>query len=95
MTKDLRAHAEKRLKDRRQFWATAITLVAIFVVLTLIWGVTSGWDGYFWPMWPGVGFIIAIIFTGIQVFSPLSKPISEDAIDREVRRLGGDPAARD
>lgn len=92
---DLRTHAAKRIKDRRQFWTTAITLVVVFAVLVVVWGATSGWSSstYFWPMWPGIAFAIAIVFQAISVFSPLSKPISDSAIDAEVRKLGGDPDA--
>jgi len=92
---DLRTHAAKRIKDRRQFWTSSITLVVVFAILVVIWAATSGGSSssYFWPMWPGIAFAIAIVFHAIQVFSPISKPISDAAIDAEVRKLGGDPDA--
>jgi len=91
MTDDIRTHAERRIKARRQFWSSSATLVVVFLILILIWFVTSGGHGYFWPMWPAIGFAIAIVFHALNVFGPLGRPITKDAIDREVRRLGGDP----
>jgi len=93
MTDDIRAHAEKRIKARRQFWSSSITLVVIFLILLLIWFVTTGGRGYFWPLWPAIGFAIAIVFHALNVFGPLGQPVTKDAIDREVRKLGGDPGA--
>lgn len=93
MIDDIRAHAAKRIQARRQFWSSSITLVVVFLILVAIWFVTSGGNGYFWPMWPAIGFVIAIIFHALNVFGPLGQPVTKDAIDREVRKLGGDPNA--
>ena len=93
MTDDIRAHAEKRVKARQQFWSSSITLVVVFLIIVVVWGVSSNWHGYFWPMWPAIGFAIAIVFHALNVYGPLGQPVTKNAIDREVRRLGGDPDA--
>jgi len=90
MSDDIRAHAEKRIKNRRQFWSSSITLVVVFLIILVVWFVTSGGHGYFWPLWPGIAFAIAIVFHALNVFGPLGQPVTKDAIDREVRKLGGD-----
>jgi hypothetical protein len=87
---NIRDEAEKRLKNRRQFWGSVGSMVAVFLVLVVVWGLTSSWSGYFWPMWPGFGFAIAIVFQALSVFGPLGRPISQRQIDDEVRRMGGD-----
>ncbi|OJX63559.1 MAG: hypothetical protein BGO95_05140 [Micrococcales bacterium 73-13] len=88
---DIRAQAEKHLRNQRQFWSSTITLVIVFLIITAVWALTSNWHGYFWPMWPGIAFAIAIAFHALNVYGPLGRPISSDAIDAEVRRRGGDP----
>jgi hypothetical protein len=91
VTDDLREVARKRIKARRDFWYMELVFVTITALCVIVWLVSG--MGYFWPMWPIFGFVIATIFTAISTFGPGSRPISEDRIDDEVRRLGGGPSA--
>ena len=89
-SENIRHQAEKRVRNRRQFWGSVGSMVVLFVIFVLVWGLTSDWSGYFWPMWPGVAFVIAILFQALSVYGPLGRPISQQQIDDEVRRMGGD-----
>lgn len=88
MNEELRNSARKRIKARRDFWNMVIIFASIAVLLNLVW-LLSGDRQYYWPAWPMGGFAIAIFFTALGTFGPGSKPISDAAIDREVRRMGG------
>jgi 2TM domain len=50
-----------------------------------IWAVTSG--GYFWPIFPILGWGIAVVANAWDVYG--RKPISEEEIRREADRLRG------
>lgn len=89
MSEDIRDVARKRLKAKRDFWSMVLTFVVITIVINIIWFL-SGYRSYYWPAWPMLGFVIATLFTGISAFGPGNKPISDEAIDREVRKLRGE-----
>jgi uncharacterized membrane protein len=91
MSDDIREVARKRIKGRRDFWYMVAIFVVVSVILIAVWALTT--KGYFWPMWPLFGFAIATVFSALSVFGPGSRPISQERIDEEVRRLGGDPRA--
>ncbi|QIM19500.1 2TM domain-containing protein [Leucobacter coleopterorum] len=89
MSEDLRDIARKRLKAKRDFWGLVSTFVVITIVLNVIWFL-SGYRDYYWPAWPMLGFTIATFFNGINAFGPGSRPITDEAIDREIRKLNGE-----
>lgn len=89
MAEDIRDIARKRLKAKRDFWSMVLTFVLVTLVINTIW-VMNGTDTDYWPAWPMLGFAIATFFTGINVFGPGNKPISEEAIDREIRKMNGE-----
>jgi uncharacterized membrane protein len=84
---DIREVARKRIKARRDFWYMIAVFIVVFALCTAIWALTG--MGYFWPMWPLFGFGIATLFSALSTFGPSSRPISEQRIDDEVRKLGG------
>ncbi len=88
MSEDIRETARKRIKAKRDFWSMVIIFAVIAVLLNVIWFL-SGYRSYYWPMWPMIGFALATIFTAFSVYGPGGRPITDDAIDREVRKLGG------
>lgn len=88
---DIREVARKRIKARRDFWYMIAVFVVVSIILVVVWA--FGGTGYFWPMWPLFGFGIATMFSALSVFGPASRPISQERIDDEVRKLGGDPRA--
>ena len=40
--------------------------VAVWVICVVVWGLTG--QGYFWPMWPALGFVIGTIYAGVRIF---------------------------
>jgi hypothetical protein len=53
------------------------------VVFVLIW-LTTG-SGYFWPIWPILGWGIGLVAHALVVFGGY-RPISEEQIQREIDR---------
>jgi hypothetical protein len=79
---DSRAEAIGRLKHRQSFQQSALIFAAVAVLLVVIWAVSGA--GYFWPVYPIVGMAIALAAQAYQLFG--QRPISEDAIQREMQR---------
>lgn len=85
---DLRHAAVGRIKARRGFTNFLIGAVILSLLMIVIWLFTGG--GYFWPIWPMLGFAIGLAFMAWSAFGPGSKPISSDEVDREMNRMRGD-----
>ncbi|MFH1329398.1 MAG: 2TM domain-containing protein [Actinomycetota bacterium] len=79
-----REAAVKRLKGKREFWGHVVAYVLVNGLLVVIWVVTNN-VGHFWPMWSMLGWGIGLGFHGWETFQ---KPISEDAIRKEMERGG-------
>lgn len=86
---DLRTFARKRIKAKREFWNLVFIFVIITVIVNTVW-LYTGPNDYYWPMWPMLGFGIATLFTALGAYGPGGRPISEEQIDREIRRLRGE-----
>lgn len=93
MTDDIREIARKRIKARRDFWQMVAVFVIVSIILVAVWAASG--VGYFWPLWPMLGFAIATLFSALATFGPLAQPISEAHIDAEIKRMGGGPAVGD
>jgi hypothetical protein len=87
MTDAERKIARKRVKARRDFASTVLSLVVVDALLIVIWFVTTGGRGYFWPLWPSIGFAIAIIFSGLNAFGLLNRDVTDGDIDAELDRM--------
>ncbi len=85
MTDADRDAAKKRIKARREFWSLLAVLVVISLFLVAIWFLT-GANSYFWPIWPLMGFVIAILFTGLNAFGVINRKVTEGDIDAELAR---------
>lgn len=79
--------ARKRVKARRDFGATTAVLVVVAIILIVIWSVTTGGRGYFWPMWPLIGFAIAIVFSGLNAFGVINREVTDGDVDAELERM--------
>lgn len=77
-----REAAVGRLKARRDFRNHVAVYVIVNIMLVAIWRVSSG--GYFWPIWPMIGWGVGLALHGWSVY--YQKPISEDEIRREMER---------
>jgi hypothetical protein len=79
---DKRAAAIRRLKAKRAFAMQAALFVLVNILLVAIWASTG--RGYFWPIWPFLGWGIGLAFFGWSVH--FRAPMSEDDIRREMEK---------
>jgi hypothetical protein len=85
----LRSAAVQRLHRRRDFFQHLISYVIVNTLLVTVWlvlGLTAGF-WFPWPLFPIAGWGIGLAFHAWATFGPPSRPISEDAITREMQRL--------
>jgi hypothetical protein len=80
---DLRKLAVLRLKKRRDFGTHIVVYIAVNAMLVAIWAVTGA--GFFWPIFPILGWGIGVAANAWDVYG--RKPITEDEVQRETERL--------
>ena len=80
---ELREQAISRLKKKRDFRSHVFIYVAVNAMLIMIWAIASG--GFFWPIFPMLGWGIGVAANAWDVYG--RRPLSEDAIQREAERL--------
>jgi hypothetical protein len=85
MSDEVREAARKQIKTRREFWALVAILVVVGLFLVVIWWVT-GAPHYFWPAWPLLGFVLAIVFSGLNAFGVLNREVTESDIDAHLAK---------
>jgi hypothetical protein len=81
---DQREAAVRRLKAKRAFAMQATLFILVNILLVAVWAFTG--RGYFWPIWPFLGWGIGLAFVGWSVY--FRTPISEDDIRREMEKGG-------
>lgn len=81
----LRRRAVQRLEDRRGLQAHVLAYVLVNGFLVAIWAMNDG--GFFWPVFPILGWGIGLAF---HVWAIVSPEPSEDKIQQEMRRLSGE-----
>ena len=77
-----REAALARLEAQRDYRTHVLVYVVVNAMLVAIWALTG--QGYFWPVWPILGWGIGLVLHGWKVF--YEKPISEEEIQREMSR---------
>ncbi len=82
MTLDHRQQAIRRIRAKREFRTHLTVYLAVNAVLVLIWFATGA--GYFWPMWPMLGWGIAVAIHAFTVYMGTSQ-ITEAQIEDEMR----------
>jgi hypothetical protein len=80
----LRERAMKRLKKRRDLYGHVLVYTLVNAFVTVIWLMTDP-HGFFWPIFPIVGWGIAVILNAWDVFRP--EEFDEKRIEREMKRL--------
>ncbi|MEZ5185015.1 MAG: 2TM domain-containing protein [Candidatus Nanopelagicales bacterium] len=83
---EIRAAAIKRINQKRAFWRLLGVFVIVMIMLTAIWALSGA--GYYWPAWAAFGMGVALLFTGWAAFGPGEKPVTEQQISDEMRKLG-------
>ena len=79
----LRERALERIEKKQEFHAHLLAYVLVNAMLVGIWAVTGA--GFFWPVFPLLGWGIGIAFHAWDTYR-IGEP-SEAQIEREVRRL--------
>ena len=74
--------AIERIETKRAFGRHARIYVAVNFLLIAIWAITS--RGYFWPIWPLLGWGVGLGVSYWNTF--LRRPISDDEIRRELEK---------
>jgi len=81
--------AIQRIKARHDFRVHLVIYLVVNAALVLLWYVTSrgadGVLGFFWPVFPIVGWGIGLAMHAYTVYFPPS--LTEDDIQREMKRL--------
>ncbi len=92
---ELREHAIKAIKKKRDFWNHVIAYCIVNIFLVVIWY----WNGagYFWPGWVLAGWGIGLAFNAWDAYGRGNRPITrgrDPAGDRAAAaRLSRGPAA--
>ena len=81
---DIRMAAIERLRKKRDLQAHLLAYLTVNLFLTGIWIFTTP-GGFFWPMFPILGWGIGVAFHIWDVYSPAA--VNEKKIQREMRRL--------
>ena len=81
----LRERALARLKKKRDFTAHLLSYLLVNALLVVIWATVAG-GGFFWPIFPLLGWGIGVFFHGWDVYR--GEP-SEAEIEREIAHLRG------
>ena len=82
---DMRREAAiKRLEAKRGFAVHAAIYVIVNLLLIVVWAVSE--RGYFWPIWPILGWGVGLAIHGWMTY--FQKPIGEDDIRREMEKGG-------
>jgi len=94
MTESQYREARKRVKKKKDFYEHLTTFVVMSVFFFLLNMVTA--PGNWWFYWPILGWGFGVVFHYLDTFGvpgvgTLSKEWEEQAIEEEVRRLGGRP----
>lgn len=78
-----REAAIERLKNKRDFRGQVVVYLAVNAMLVVIWAVSGA--GYFWPIWPILGWGVGLAFNAWTVYR--QRPITEDDIRKETRGI--------
>ena len=79
---DIRERAVKQLKKKRDFYGHLLAYISVNTMLVVIWSMTS--HGFFWPVFPLLGWGIGVVMNAWDVFRG---DFTEDQIEHEVARL--------
>lgn len=82
----LREKAVKRIKEKREFRGHLLTYLAVNAFLVVIWALAGA--GFFWPVFPIVGWgLFGIVPHAWRVYGGRDE-ITEEQIQKEMRRIG-------
>jgi hypothetical protein len=79
-----RKQAIERLQAKQSLQKSAVSFAGVAILLVVIW--LAAGQGFFWPIFPIAGLGIALAMQAFGIWG--QKPISEEAIQREMGRGG-------
>jgi hypothetical protein len=79
----LREQAIKRIKEKNEFQIHVAVYLAVNIMLVGIWWFTGA--GFFWPIFPIVGWGVGVAVNGYTVYR--GNIYTEEQIQREMRNL--------
>ena len=82
---ELRDRALKQLKKRRDLGVHVLMYVMVNTFLVTVWAVTSGVDGFFWPMIVMAGWGIGLVANVYDVY--FAGDFTEEQVRREMDHL--------
>jgi hypothetical protein len=77
-----RVAAIRRLRAKRMFIQSLAVYVVVNTFLVVVWAM--GGRGYFWPAWVMAGWGVGLALQAWHLYG--RRPITEDDIQRELRR---------
>lgn len=80
---DPRRAAVKRIEARRGFQTHLVAYIAVNILLTGIWAVSSS-GSFFWPIFVMLGWGVGLVMNAWTVYG--RKPITDADIEREMDR---------
>lgn len=84
-----RKQALKRLQQKREFRTHLTVYWLVMTLLVAIWLLTGGWGSYFWPVWPMLGWGLAVAIHGgtlVTEREPTEEEIAAEAARMRARR---------
>jgi Na+/melibiose symporter-like transporter len=79
--------AKKSLKKKRDAKEFLIVTIAVNLVLSVIWWLTTP-SGYYWPIWSWFGMGIGVMFAYLDAYTMLGgKPMTDEEIRAEAEKI--------
>ena len=88
LTDPVRDRAIKQLKKRHDFTTHLLVYALVNSFIVVIWATTNS-GGFFWPVFPIVGWGIGLVMNAWDVWHPAE--FDEDKIHREMSRIQRKP----
>jgi hypothetical protein len=83
---ELRQQAIRSIKAKREFRTHLFVFVAVNLFLVGVWAFTGA--GFFWPIFPLLGWGIGLAIHAREAYGP-GQRVTEDEIQSEIQRLKG------
>jgi 2TM domain len=84
---DLRAKAIRRIKRKRDFLGHIAVFLVINAGLWVVWAVDDADTDDLWPAWVTGIWLVILVLDAFKVYG--ERPISDQQIDKEMRRIKG------
>lgn len=82
---ELEDEARRRIRARRNFAQMLLVFVVISLAMIAVWAFTGA--GYFWPMWPIGGLLLATIFSALNLLGLFRNDVRRSEIEAELERM--------